>query len=112
MARTDITAQAVSSTGLSPTLEPANVEGNAYVLRKGRVLRVKNGSASPITVTLPTPGTIDGLAVTDRTVAVPATTGDVFISLGRGDAYRQSGGKVHVDYSAVTSVTVAVLDVS
>lgn len=109
--RTEITAQTATSAGLSPAFEPANVDGNSYVLRKGRLLRVKNSSGSPVDVTLPTPGTVDDLAVADRTVTVPATTGDVHIGLGRGDAYRQSDGRAYVDYSAVTGVTVAVVDV-
>lgn len=111
MARTPITAQVATSAGLTPTFEAANTDGNSYVLRQGRVLRVKNASAAAITVTLPTPGTVDGLAIPERTVNVPATSGDVLIALGKGDAYRQSDGTVLVDYSAVASVTVAVIDV-
>jgi hypothetical protein len=52
---------------------------------------------------------VDGLAIPDRVVAVPATTGDVLIGLGAGDAYRQPDGTAFIDYSAVTSVTVAVI---
>jgi hypothetical protein len=35
----------------------------------------------------------------------------VLIALGRADAYKQSDGTAWLDYSAVTSVTVAVVDV-
>lgn len=107
--RTAITAQQVTSAGLAPAFEPANVDGNSYVLRQARALRVKNGSAAAVNVTLPTPGTVDGLAIADRVVAVPAGA-DMVIGLGRGDVHRQPDGTVHVDYSAVASVTVAVLD--
>lgn len=111
MPRTVITPQQITSAGVTPTFEAANVLGNAVVLAYGRCLRVKNGSGSIITVTLPTPGTVDGLAIADRTVSVPATTGDVLIALGRGDAYRQPDATASIDYSAITSVTVCVVDV-
>lgn len=110
MPRTKITAQQASSAGLSPAFEPANVDGNAYELRQARALRIRNGSAAAVNVTLPTPGTVDGLTIADRVIAVPAGA-DTVIALGRGDAYRQPDGTVNVDYSAVASVTVAVLDV-
>lgn len=111
MPRTLVTPQQVTSAGVTPTFEAANALGNAVAPAYGRCIRVKNGSGSAVTVTVPTPGTIDGLAIADRTVTVPATTGDVLIALGRGDAYRQADGTVWLDYSAVTSVTVAVTDV-
>lgn len=109
MPRTAITAQQATSAGLVPNFEPANVDGNSFTLRQARALRVKNGSAASVNVTLPTPGTVDGLAIDNRVIAVAAGA-DMVIGLGRGDAYRQTDGTVHVDYSAVTTVTVAVLD--
>jgi hypothetical protein len=111
MPRTLVTPQQVTSAGVSPTFEAANVLGNSVALAYGRCIRVKNASGSAVTVTIPTPGTIDGLAITDRTINVPATTGDVMIALGKGDAYRNTDGTAYIDYSAVTSVTVAVVDV-
>lgn len=110
MARTAITAQVATPAGLAPAFEPANVDGNSFVLRQSRALRVKNGSGASVNVTIPTPGTVDGLAIADRVVAVAAGA-DMLIGLGRGDVYRQTDGSVYVDYSAVTSVTVAVIDV-
>ncbi|RBY82681.1 hypothetical protein [Blastococcus sp. TF02A-26] len=110
MARTAITPQVATPAGLTPAFEPANVDGNSFVLRQARALRIKNGSGVSINVTLPTPGTVDGLAIADRVVAVPAGA-DMLIGLSRGDAYRQTDGSVYVDYSAVASVTVAVLDI-
>lgn len=112
MPRTQITAQAVTSAGLAPATEPANVDGNSYRLYPGRALRIRNTHTAPQNVSLVTPGTADGLAIGDRTVAIPATTGDVTIGLGRGDAYRQADGQVHVDYpGGVTGLSVAVIDV-
>jgi hypothetical protein len=109
VARTAITAQKITSAGITPAYEPANVDGNSYRLIAGRCLHVKNGSGVTVTVTVPTPGTEDGLAIADRTVAVPAAT-ERLIALGAGRTYKQPGGVAHIDYSAITSVTVAVFD--
>ena len=110
MPRTAITAQTVTSASLDATYEPANSQGNSYRLLRGRVLHVKNASGASVTVTIPTPGTVEGLAVADRTVTVTAAD-DRFIALGTADIYKSAGEDAYVDYSATTSVTVAVLDV-
>lgn len=110
MPRTPITAQTTTPAGLAATYEAANVAGNSYVLLPNRALHVKNGGGSPITVTVPSTQTVEGLAVPNRTVTVTNGT-DKFISLGASSAARQADGSVNIDYSAVTSVTVAVLDV-
>lgn len=108
MARTAITPQTPTAAGAAVTLEAANVDGNSVSLVTPKVLWVKNGSGSPINVTIPTPGTVGGLAIADQVVAVPAA-GERFIRLGR--VHRQTTGLAHVDYSAVTTVTVAALNV-
>lgn len=114
MARTLITPQRATSAGLEAVYEPANVDGNSYRMVTGRVLHVVNGSGADITVTIPTPASVDtlvdGLAVPSRTITVTAGEGR-FIALGNSSVYRQTGGVAHVDYSAVTTVTVAVIDV-
>lgn len=112
MPRTAITPQAATSAGVPVTFEAANVDGNSFVPRRGRALHVRNNSAGAITVTVPTPGTADGLAIGDRTITVAAGAHATF---GPGSAavaglYAQADGTVHVDYSAVTTVTVAVID--
>jgi hypothetical protein len=109
MPRTAITPQRITSAGLAPAYEPANVAGNSFRLSTGRFMHVKNGSGGSVTVTIPTPGTVDGLAIADRSVAVPAA-GERLIALGTAGTYKQAGGVAFVDYSAVTSVTVAVFD--
>jgi hypothetical protein len=106
--RTAITPQ-VPNPAAQVTYEAANVLGNSFGPRPGRGVHIKNGSGGSITVTLPTPGTINGLAIADRTVAITAGT-DQFIGIGVGNEYIQSDGSAYIDYSAVTSVTVAVID--
>jgi hypothetical protein len=112
--RTTVTPQRATSAGITPAYEPANVAGNSYRLAPGRVMHVKNGSGASVTVTIPTPATadqlVDGLAVPDRTIAVGAGS-ERLIALGTTAAYKQPGGVANIDYSAVTSVTVAVFDI-
>lgn len=112
MPRTAVTPQAGSSVGGTITFEAANVLGNSFVPRRGRALHVKNGSGSTITVTVPTPATADGLAIPDRTISVAAGAHAVFApgSSSVTGLYAQTAGEINVDYSAVTTVTVAVID--
>lgn len=113
MPRTAITPQAASTVGSTVTFEAANVLGNSFTPAHGRALHVKNGSGATITVTVPTPGNADvGLAIPDRTYTIVAGGHGVF---GPGSPsvaglYAQTDGTVNVDYSAVTTVTVAVID--
>lgn len=110
MPRTAILPQTVTASGLTATYEAANVDGNSFTWAARRILHVVNDDAAGITVTIPTPATVNGLAVEDQTVAVGAGT-DVFIGPFGASAFRQDNSTVHVDYSAVASVTVAVLEV-
>jgi hypothetical protein len=76
----------------------------------GIFLAVKNADASPHTVTLATPGTVDGLAIADRAVTVPA--GQTFV-IPVTDRYRDpSTGRAAITYDGVTSVTVGVFRVT
>jgi hypothetical protein len=108
MARTQLTPQIPTDAGITLSFTAANVDGH-WVL-PGDLVYVKNGGASPINVTLPTPVTVDGKAVADTVIAVANASekiigdidGDVYGVLSGADA-----GRVYVDFSAVTSVTVA-----
>lgn len=109
MPRTAITPQVVTTTGLSVTYAAANVDGNSITSpATRRDLTVKNGSAASINVTIPTPGQVDGLDIADRVITVPA--GAEMRIRTDSLAYRQTDGSMHINYSAVTSVTVAVTE--
>lgn len=108
MARTDLTAQAISRAGLAPAFAAANVDGHSWANNGRQFLYVKNAAGAPITVTFPIPVTVDGQAVASKTVSVPATTGERLIGPFPAQ-YQQADGDVWVDFSAVTSVTVALL---
>lgn len=75
----------------------------------GVELLVDNADASPHTVTLVTPRTIDGLAVADRAVVVAAGTDEI---IPVGHEYQDtSTGRASITYDAVTSLNVAVIRV-
>lgn len=108
MAGTAITPQRPTSTGLTLITEAANAAGNTYPFRVHNVLLVTNGSAASINVTIQTPGSADNdLALPDRIVVVPA--GATRYLCPTDAVYRQADGTVQLLYSAVATVSVAVL---
>lgn len=114
MARTLLTVQPLVPAGFWPTFAAAAAAGNMFDNTDPRptFLHVRNGSASPMTVTIPSTLVRDGLTLASRVVTIPATT-DRLIGPILGEIHNQlSGvdiGRTYVDYSAVTTVTVAVL---
>ncbi len=97
-------AQAVTSSGVAPTANPASAGGDT--VPPDTLIRIMNGGASPITVTAVTPGTVDGdLAIPDRTISIPNATAKYvkFAQAVYGDPIT---GLVSLTYSAVTTVTL------
>ena len=106
MSLTTLAVQQIVRTGLTPALAAANADGS-YVPNDGRTfLQVKNGSAGAVTVTVETPGTVDGLAIGDLAVVVPLTVGDKIIGPFPPDTYNQPDGTIKATFSAVASVTI------
>lgn len=104
-----LNAQAVSIGGLNATYGNASAGGDKVVPGDRVFLHVKNGAASPITVTLAANPTARGLTVTNPTVSVPAS-GDRFIGPLAADAFAAaSDGLVAITYSSATTVTVAAI---
>lgn len=109
MARTALAVQQVRRAGLEPAYTAANADGHAIANTGKEVLHVKNGGGGSINVTAVIPGTVDGQAIGDRVVAVPAGE-ERIIGPFPGTIYDQPGTTdMHVDFSGVTSVTVAAL---
>ena len=106
MARTALTVQDIVQAGVAATYASANADGNSVPCDGSHWIEVVNGAGAPVTVTVPTPGTIDGLAVADLTVTVTnGTTKKIRIPPSRVTA--QTDGTAHIDYSSATSITVA-----
>lgn len=111
MARTALSVQTITRAGITPSYSAANADGHSIQNSEANfILHVKNGSGSSITVTIATAAQIDGLDVSDRTVTVGAGAEKVIGTFPQS-IYNQSDGTVNVDFSAVTSVTVAAFKV-
>jgi len=113
MARTEITPQTVVVAGVDPTHVAAIADGHKARNSGKLVLWVENGSGASIDVTIQTPLQQEGLDVAERVVAVPATDQKV-IGPFNPRLYNRNDGTadarmIYWDYSATTSVTVAVL---
>ncbi|MBN9393437.1 MAG: hypothetical protein J0I20_35730 [Chloroflexi bacterium] len=112
MARTARAVQQVTRSGLAATYSAPDASNGETIPNDGKtILHIKNTNGTPLTVTIATPGTVDGLAVADRTVTVPATTGDRFIGPFPTGTYNQPGNVLNVDYSSATGATVAALSI-
>lgn len=110
MARSALTVLTPVVTGLDPAHAAANVDGNSVPGTADIIVEVVNGAGAPITVTVPTPATVGGLAITDGGGTVPAG-GRRWFGPFRADLFNQADGTVSIDYSAVTSVTVTAIRV-
>lgn len=103
-----IATQHIVIAGTKPTYGAA-ANGDTAKVGPGFFLICKNAAGSPITLTLAVPGTLENnVAAPDTTFTVAATTGEVWVPL---DAYYAdpSDGLCHITYSAITTVTVAVV---
>lgn len=102
-----LSARTVKSLGAYVT--PDGTNGNKFFANKKTILHVKNTNAAPRTVTVDCPNLAHGLALADATFVVPATTGDV-MWIGFDAIFHQNAAdEVHITFSAVTDVTVKVI---
>ncbi|MFD3483781.1 hypothetical protein [Streptomyces sp. NPDC058665] len=92
-------------------VEPVAAAGGGDTCQTGAgvVLLVRNGDESSHTVTLVTPGTVNGLAIADRAVTVAA--GDEVLIPVTSEYYNPSTGRANITYDGVTDLTVAVIRV-
>lgn len=109
MAESLLTVQQIVLAGTVISAEAANVDGN-YFVNDGRTwLRVINGSAGSINVTINSQTLCDQGFDHDQVVAVGA---GVTKEIGPFETKRFNlNGYVHVTYSAVTSITVAAIKI-
>lgn len=103
-----VATQSIDLNGLDATYSAASGGGDKVTPAAGSFLHVKNGNAATCTVTIATPGTVGGLAVADRTVAIP-TADEAFILLDPSLYRNSADGKADVTWSVTATVTFAVL---
>jgi hypothetical protein len=103
-----------AATNIAAALSSADgTNGNRFILNPNTLLRVKNGSGAEITVTVNISRTIGDQTVPDETFTVPATTGDVIWKpIDPLDMYwiDKATREAHIEFSAVTTVTVKVYE--
>mgnify|MGYP000008683491 FL=1 len=111
MARTLVTA-------IDPTIAGANLtyanadqaNGNEVLFDRDLMVNAKNSNAATRDITLQSNGTkVNGIAIPDVTVTIPANTGNILIDDIPREFFVQSDGKLQIDWSADTGVTFAVI---
>lgn len=106
MARTALIVQPISRSGLTPTYGGVNSDGHSLANAGQEFFHVKTGGTI-CTVTVLTPGNVDGLAIADRPVVISANS-ERFFGPYPPDIYNQIGiASVYIDFSASTSVIIA-----
>jgi hypothetical protein len=108
MPRSALSIQQPSLAGLDLVAGSANVDGHAVPGTADVLVKVINGSAAPITVSIPPTETFDGLTLSNGGGPVPAGATRYFGPF-RARLFNQTDGTVWINYSAVASVTVAAL---
>ncbi|NUR80721.1 MAG: hypothetical protein HOQ21_09795 [Dermatophilaceae bacterium] len=112
MARAPQTTQEIPFAGLAVNMTGPTVDGDIVDAGNGAMLVVNNGSGASINVTILNPSTQEGLAVGNRVVAVAAgATKHIPVTRQFKQPSDASVGpnQALVDYSAVASVTRAVI---
>lgn len=105
-----LSVQRAVLTGLNPTYAAAGAAGDEFVNSGKAVLHVKNGSAGSINVTINSQTPCNYGVDHDLVVAVPAGAERIIGPFAKS-RFNDASEKVQISYSAVASVTVAVLEV-
>lgn len=107
MPRTAVTAQQVTRSALTPAYVTPDAAGSSFANSGQEMLHVKTGGTGA-TVTIPIPSTVDGQAVASKSYVLGTNTERMIGPFPPG-TYNQADGSVYVDYSSITTVTVAVI---
>lgn len=105
-----LSVQDIVLTGLNPSYSSADVDGDEFVNDGRTFIHVKNGSGASINVTVDSQALCSQGYDHNAVVAVPAA-GERMIGPFAKDRFNDANNKVQATYSAVTSVTIAVLKV-
>lgn len=110
MATPTIQEITTASNGLTPSYAAGSATETYLIPNNGAVfLHVKKTGLGDCTVTVPTPGTVAGLAIADYTATVLATVGDKLIGPFPPQIFNDAAGQISVTFSEVTGLTFAVL---
>lgn len=102
--------QQLSTAGLAAVYTAVTANNDAIVNNGRRFVHVKNGGAGSLNVTENFGPTIDGQTVAAKVVAMPAGTDRFFGPWPATYNQTDGTGQVYLDYSVITSVTRAALE--
>ena len=106
MATLTVTTPAITGTTLTPVAAAGG--GDVFPNDGGKELYINNASGSSINLTITPGGTPGGLTLSPIVIAIPTGTIKLIGYFPPG-YFNNASGQVALTYSAVTSVTVAVL---
>ncbi len=110
-----LTIQQATRAGITPTYAAAAAGGDTFANDGRTFLHVKNGGASPITVTIESQLTAAeiraGTAEADNAVVVTNAQERIIGPFAK-DAWNSDLGLVEISYTAVTTVTIAAISVN
>jgi hypothetical protein len=109
VALTPIAMVPKDAVSVATLVTPDATNGNKFFANANTLMRVKNTNASTRVVTINTNRTVEGLVVPDDTFTIAALTGDVIYSGFSNIFHQNEAGEVHIEFSAVTDVTVQVI---
>lgn len=106
-----LTVEQIVKTGLdvTPPHAAAAAGGDEFVNDgKDTFVHIQNGAGADCEVTFAITATVDGQAVTDKVVDVPATTGSKLVGPFPTAWYNDGDSKVQMTYESETSLTIGV----
>jgi hypothetical protein len=108
MPRTALTVQQVTRTGSRRRIRPATDPAGTRCPTAGKEMIHVKTTTNAVVVTIQTPGTVDGLAIADRTVSI-GTSSERMIGPFPPSYYNQADGAVYIDFDVVTGATIAAI---
>jgi hypothetical protein len=96
------------SVNLTALLAAAGAAGDSFPNTGIEFVIIKNTNAATRTITMDVQTTVDGLAVTDKSFTLEATTGFRIFGPFSTSIYNDANSRVNLTYSTNTDVTVAV----
>jgi hypothetical protein len=110
VARIEIDKQTPDADGLTVEFGAVSAasapDGNYFLTGGAETVLIQNESESPITMTVDVAVAVDGVAVADRVVTVPA---NAIVAWRPKAVHRQASGQVHLNFSTATDVGIAIL---
>jgi hypothetical protein len=108
----NLATQTINRAGLNATYSAAASGGDTFTPGSNVFIHVKNGHTSAQTVTVVTPGTTFGQAISDVAVSVP-NAGERIIGPFPAQHFADpTDGLADLTYSGVTALTLAILELA